>query len=112
MSVYHPDGTHEPYTRTNRHWCAKSETYYTGADSLLTAQRMGWQLTDIIYYEDVRFAGNRFTTVYHVVLRRNQERRVMPVLCNPFMQRLVEQPHIQLYPYRDLTEEIPLLEAS
>jgi hypothetical protein len=105
MAVYTSDHTHEAYTRINRHWCSESEKWYTGADSLLTAQRRGWTMTGTIYYEQVRLTLSRRTTIYHVMLMRNGNQKMMPVVCNPFMQRLVEKANIQLYPYREFSPD-------
>lgn len=96
------EGTHEHYTVTDRHFCPQSEAY-TGGDSLLTAQRQGWQLVGrVVYRHDMLLRGSRFRTVYYFRLRRNQEVMVMPILHNPFVLHLIQQQRLSVLPYTQL----------
>lgn len=93
------EGTHEHYTTTARHFCPDSEAY-TGADSLLTAQREGWQIVGrMIYREDVLLRGSRFCTVYYFRLQRGSKYMTMPIICNPYIQRMIRQYHLQVMPH-------------
>jgi hypothetical protein len=108
MTIYNPEGTHERYTMTDRHYCPYSESY-TGADSLLTAQRNGWRLVGLAYREDILLRGSRHTAVYYFKLQRGSEQMVMPILSNPFVMRMVRQYNIHVLPYsrthKDAAEE-------
>jgi hypothetical protein len=90
MMIYDPEGMHEKYTNTNRHFSPASERY-TGADSLLTAQRYGWRLVNIAYEEYVLMRGGRYTSLYYFKLIRDTEKMIMPILSNPFILRMLEQ---------------------
>jgi hypothetical protein len=110
MTIYNPEGTHSKYTQVNRHWCAHSEAY-TGADSLLTAQRNGWQLAGLVYQQNVLFPNGRHTTLYHFELVRGSEKVLMPVLRNPFVERLIQQQAVDILPYRHLPQAYPALQV-
>lgn len=89
MTIYNPEGVHERFTITNRHFSPDSE-YYTGADSLLTAQRYGWRLVNIAYEEHVLMRGGRYTSLYYFKLIRGAEKMIMPILSNPFVLKMLE----------------------
>ena len=94
--------TYEQYTATDRHFCPLSESY-TGGDSLLTAQRCGWQIMgQVVYRKDILLRGSRFRTMYYFRLRRGSESLTMPILSNPFVLRLIRQQSIQVLPYSRL----------
>lgn len=90
MKIYNPKGMHERFTDTNRHFSPDSERY-TGADSLLTAQRYDWRLVNIVYEEYVLMRGGRFTSLYYFKLVRDTEKMIMPILSNPFILRMLER---------------------
>lgn len=98
MITYTPEGTHHTYTETDRHYHPRSESY-TGADSILTAQRNGWRLVNIAYRADHQLRGGRFTTLYHFKLVRQGETMLMPVVSNPFVTKMLESRHIIVRPY-------------
>lgn len=100
MTIYNPEGTHETYTRVDRHWCRASEQY-TGADSLLTAQRNGWQLIGVAYREVFALRGGRYIHVYHFDLCRRDHTMRMPIIENPFVLRLIDNQAIDVLPYGD-----------
>lgn len=91
------EGTHEYFTRTKRHWSARSEAY-TGADSLLTAQRLGWQVQGLAYREQFMLSGGRHTTLYHVKLVRGTKNIFMPIVDNPFLQRIFVHYDVKIVP--------------
>ncbi len=118
MTIYNPEGTHERYTSTDRHYCPYSESY-TGADSLLTAQRNGWRLVGLAYREDILLRGSRHTALYYFKLQRDNEQMVMPILSNPFVMRMVRHYNIRLLPYSrtrstitEETVEAPVVEFA
>ena len=98
MTIYNPDGTHSHYTDTDRHFAPKSEIY-TGADSLITAQRNGWRLVNIAYEEAVQMRGGRYTSLYYFKLVRGNEKMVMPIVANPFIERMLMRLKILLLPF-------------
>jgi hypothetical protein len=100
MTIYNPEGLHEFYTSTDRHWHAASELY-TGADSLLTAQRNGWRLLDLAYEKIVKLSGGRATRLYYFQLIRNSERIIMPVLENPFVHRMLKTNKMLVHPVHE-----------
>jgi len=89
MTIYNPERLHDKYIDTNRHFSPNSE-YYTGADSLLTAQRRGWRLVNIAYEDQIMMRGGRYTTLYYFKLIRANEKMIMPILSNPFVLRMLE----------------------
>jgi hypothetical protein len=100
MTINNPQGMHEYYTATDRHWHAGSESY-TGGDSLLTAMRNGWNLLNLAYEHKMELRGGRSVCVYYFQLIRSSERIVMPVVENPFIERLLIERKMMLRTLRD-----------
>jgi hypothetical protein len=98
MTIYNPDGNHEKYTDTDRHFSPSSEIY-TGADSLLTAQRNGWELVNIAYEQVVQMRGGRTTSLYYFKLIQNGEKMIMPIVATPFIERMLLQRKMLLLPF-------------
>lgn len=73
-----------------RHWHPKSERF-AGGDCLATALMLGWTLQKPIIMDIYWCAGSRQVNVYHCHLVRDEQHLHMPVLGNPFMDRLVSQ---------------------
>lgn len=71
-----------------RHWHAKSERF-AGGDCLATALMNGWTLKVPIIMDIYWCMGSRQVNVYHCDLTRAQETMHMPVLGNPYMDRLI-----------------------
>lgn len=92
-NMYHE--THEYYTQKPRHWDPQSEAF-TGGDSLLTALRSGWALQNHVLEQKYALSGGRATTIYYVLLLRENRRRIMPVVANPFVERLLMQLKIEV----------------
>lgn len=108
MTIYNPQGLHEFYTANDRHWHAGSERY-TGADSLLTAQRNGWRLLDLAYEQIIELRGGRSTCVYYFHLIRHSERILMPIVENPFIHRMLNERKMHIRP---LHEAVFQMEAA
>jgi len=90
---------HEQYTSTNRHFCPKSERY-TGADSLIAAQRLGWVLVnDNVYREDILLRGSRFRTIYYFHLKRGEERLMMPIISTPAILQKIQAEGLHIVPH-------------
>jgi hypothetical protein len=93
------EGNHEHYTRYKRHFCPKTERY-TGADSLITAQRLGWTLMhQVVYREDILLRGSRFRTIYYFRLQRGKEQMMMPIISNPFVLQLIHRQNLRIMPH-------------
>lgn len=103
MTITIPEGVHEFYTKHDQHFCPKSEAY-TGADSLVTAQRNGWKLVGLAYREEIMLSGGRHTTLYYFELHKQGETFVMPVLSNPFVMRLMKSKQIRVLSTRQMPE--------
>ncbi|MDQ7024932.1 MAG: hypothetical protein Q9P01_15205 [Anaerolineae bacterium] len=102
MTINNPQGMHEYYTLTDRHWHAGSESY-TGGDSLLTAIRNGWQLLNLAYEQSVQLRGGRTVNVICFQFIQESERMTMPVVVNPFVEQLLVERKMMLRPMREAT---------
>ena len=80
-----------------RHWHAESEVY-AGGDSLATALFLGWTASDIVNLEEHWYAGTRRVAVYYFELLRDTEKITMPVICNPYVDRLISTLTLQVIP--------------
>jgi hypothetical protein len=97
MLNYNPSNRHFEYMKVVRHWHAPSEKY-TGGDSLLTALYKGWTLNNVVYSEAHWYAGTRCVIVYYFELTRGAETVVMPVITNPYVERLIAETPLQQIP--------------
>ncbi|HRF97361.1 MAG TPA: hypothetical protein PLZ51_19265, partial [Aggregatilineales bacterium] len=82
-SNYHMD-----YFDVTQHWHPDSERY-AGGDALVTLLTQGWEIEREVGVEDRFFAGLRSISVYHLTLVRGGERMRMPVIRNPYINRLI-----------------------
>ncbi len=98
MTIYNPDGNHSKYTETDRHFSPQSERY-TGADSLITAQRNGWRLVNIAYEELIEMRGGRYTALYYFKLISDGKKMIMPIVATPFIERMLLNRKIVLLPF-------------
>ena len=73
-----------------RHWHPKSERF-AGGDCLATALMLGWVLKVPIIMDIYWCMGSRQVNVYHCDLVRGEETLHMPVVGNPYMDRLIQQ---------------------
>lgn len=89
------DYAHEFYMREGRHWSAHSEAY-TGADSLVTAMRHGWEICGQVYRHDVLLGPGRVTSVFYFELIRDGQTVTMPVVRNPFVMRLLRRYNLHI----------------
>jgi hypothetical protein len=95
MIDHEPKNFHVEYIDSTRHWSADSAKY-AGGDCLVTALSRGWMLSPVIKRETRWYAGNRFVYIYHFALSREGEDMVMPVVTNPFVEKFVSQPALEL----------------
>jgi hypothetical protein len=71
------------------HWHGPSQRY-AGGDCLATALMNGWQLDDTVLQDTYWGSGGRQVNIYHFVLHREDKALAMPVLGNPYVDRLVK----------------------
>ena len=88
---------HHAYMDFVRHWHADSERY-AGGDALFTAFESGWEADTIVNEEEQMHTGGRTTCLYHFTLTRDGVIMVMPVTCNPYVQRLLTTMAFKLEP--------------
>jgi hypothetical protein len=83
---------------TSQHWSSKSE-HFAGGDNLITAIEWDWGIEKCALVTHW-FAGMRGVRVYEFTLVKGDERIVMPVLNNPYVERFIIDHDI------DLIEEV------
>jgi hypothetical protein len=81
---------HYAYMDFVRHWHPQSEPY-TGGDALFTLLEEGWDIEPEVRYDESWLAGVRSVLVYYFTLRRGDETLVMPVIRNPYVNRIVRE---------------------
>jgi hypothetical protein len=86
---------HYAYRKYVRHWHAESEKY-AGGDCLLTAINNGWNMLVPVMAEAYWRAGSRCVMVYHFTLEYSGKTMVMPVITNPFVERLIVDNRLRL----------------
>lgn len=70
-----------------RHWHSLSQVY-AGGDCLLSALDCGWTVRQVVHCGQCH-SGYRRSLVYYFELQRGDETLVMPVINNPFIERLL-----------------------
>lgn len=78
---------------TSQYWTPRAG--YAGGDHLLTALQNGWEIVDCVE-EQVWYAGARCVSVYHFTLQRKDEKMVMPVVNNPYVDRFISQSQLKV----------------
>lgn len=73
-----------------RHWHSDSEEF-AGGDSLATALMIGWEIAGMVAMDIFWCSGSRQVPVYYFRLNRDGDTRLMPVLGNPFVDRLLKE---------------------
>ncbi|PJF30096.1 MAG: hypothetical protein CUN52_05000 [Phototrophicales bacterium] len=76
------------YFDVSQHWHPESEKY-AGGDALVTLLAEGWEIQREVGVEDRFFAGLRSVSVYHLTLKRGDETMKMPVIRNPYINRII-----------------------
>lgn len=97
VSEHNLSNWHYAYMDLIRHWHPESEPY-TGGDALFTALENGWDMSDEVKYEEHWHSGARAVLVYYFELKRGDETVVMPVLRNPYVNRIVREMPAKLVP--------------
>ena len=92
--------SHSQYPDFSRHWCDTSERF-AGGDALLTAMNRNWEVEPTCYEEHVWHAGTRLVTIYHFTLHNEGETLLMPVVANPYVQRVVREQGYKVLPFEE-----------
>jgi hypothetical protein len=79
----------------HRHWSPHCEAYASG-DALVQALENGWQVSGVIFRQEVWLAGNRRTIIYHVTLTRDGTTQKMKMVYTPYISRLVQEMDVQV----------------
>lgn len=96
MQLVHGIYTHDKFTEQHQYWCPQSEEYAAGSQ-LLTALRCGWTLTERrVVMREFWKSGVRPLKIYEFTLTKDHHFMVMPVLSNPYIERLIAQNKIQI----------------
>jgi hypothetical protein len=90
---------HTSYWRMVRHWHVGSEAY-AGGDCLLTALNEGWTVSTQVTADEHWHAGTRCVKVYSFELTFGDATVTMPVITNPFVERLIAQSALRIFPQR------------
>lgn len=80
---------------TSQHWHPTSEQF-AGADNLITAVNEGWEFDETVILRPHWYAGQRRVDVFYFTLTRNDEQMTMPVINNPYVERLIATHHIKV----------------
>jgi len=91
---------HVEYMDVTQHWSPHSEKF-AGADSLLTMLNSGWEMNTVVKRKEHWFAGMRLVYIYYVELVRGDEKMIMPVLHNPYINRLIMSKAVTVKPMDD-----------
>ena len=70
-----------------RHWHSQSQAY-AGGDCLLSALDCDWTVKQVVHCYRIN-RGNRKIVIHFFELQRANEALVMPVISNPFIERLL-----------------------
>ncbi len=98
MSIFQEDVSnyHVQYQDlTSQHWNPGSEQF-AGADNLTTALSVGWTIDPDVVVRHHWYAGSRCVRIYDFSLRRDQEAMIMPVLENPYVNRMIKKRELNL----------------
>lgn len=78
---------------TSQYWTPREG--YAGGDHLLTALQNGWDIVDCVE-EQIWYTGARCVSLYHFTLQRKDEKMVMPVVNNPYVERFIKQSQLKV----------------
>ncbi len=95
MVVLDAMNAHFSYMEVVSHWSPLSQRF-AGGDALITYLAEGWEVGPEIRYEEFGQAGGRKVVVYYFDLRRDKQSVYMPVISNPYVERLVQVLHLRL----------------
>ena len=87
-----------------RYWHAQSQKF-AGGDCLATLLFLGWTLNPLVMVDTYWHFGTRQVNVYHFELIRDGESVTMPVLSNPYVDRLIAENTLEVVAV-DRTEKL------
>lgn len=91
---------HMQYLDVNhQHWHPGSERF-AGGDQLLTAVYKGWEISDCVLVTHW-YAGMRAVKIYNFSLKRGDQHMMMPVIDNPYIQRIIKEGAISVSEQQD-----------
>jgi hypothetical protein len=99
--MFNSNNWHTSYSRFVRHWHPASERY-AGGDCLLTALNNGWMVSDQVIADEHWYAGTRCVMVYHFELTRGDASMTMPVITNPYVERLMAENALRVIPHHKI----------
>jgi hypothetical protein len=79
---------------TSQYWHPKSE-HFAGGDNLISAMERGWKINQCMLVHHW-YAGMRSVKIYEFTLERGESSMVMPVICNPYVERFIIEEEIEL----------------
>jgi hypothetical protein len=88
MAAQNLSNFHYGYAHLVRHWHEGSEKY-AGGDALFTALDNGWEIEDTVVYEEHWSSGAQCVVVFQFHLTNGSDSMTMPVITNPFVQRIL-----------------------
>lgn len=97
MVVFDSSNAHFSYMDVVSHWCPRSQRF-TGGDAFLTYLDEGWEVGPEVFYEEFGQTGGRRVIVYYFELTRNGETLRMPVISNPFVERVIHALNLKVTP--------------
>ncbi len=100
MVSFDASNSHFQYMDVVRHWSPISEKY-AGGDALVTLFTEGWQLHETVFYEEYWHAGSRPVTIYHLEMVRDDEKMNVPVISNPYVDRMMDTLPVQVRPLKE-----------
>ena len=97
MVAFDASNSHFEYMDVIRHWSPVSEKY-AGGDALITLMSNGWQIGETVFYEEYWHAGSRLVMIYHVKMTNDGTEMQVPVLSNPYVNRMMMTMPVQVRP--------------
>lgn len=93
------------YMDLDRYWHGGSQEY-AGGDQLLTVLRQGWQMDRVVYRIDYPLSDGRQISVYHCILRREDQKLTMPVIANPIVLRVLDTMQARVMPVKPMKTHV------
>jgi hypothetical protein len=94
MAVQNLSNFHHAYSHLVRHWHVGSEQF-AGGDALFTALENGWDMGETVEYEEYWSTGAARIVVCHFQLTRGKEAMTMPVITNPYIERVLSDMNVK-----------------
>ena len=86
---------HAEYMDVVQHW-SPSSAIYAGGDALITFLFEGWEMGSEVRIETKWFGGMRQCMIYHITLYRGNDTLLMPVINNPYVDRLILESELRV----------------